>query len=424
MKAFQDRLHAIQTSQRELAKQYEALVSEYDSHQLHQELEELQEQHERTKQALADLEQRFKVSNEQNAQLRYALKEQILDEKLSILKLSRQKLETYFGGTAHAEGNRLSRFEYDLRMQITQMGSRLSGLTQEQREQMQAKLGALTAELDEKLLWLKRQFAQEQLHVRHHMDLRQQELGEEEISEELIQKRMKQNQIEMKIGLNWLNKLGILLILFGVGAAFKYSYSTWFNGYMKGSLFFLLGLLLLGGGEWFYRRSKTTFALGLLGGGISVLYGSIFYSYFLLDLIPLLVGLALSVLVTAAAVLLSLRYQSRTVCAFGLVGSYLPFIAYTAAYGLDGGAVLAAMGYLLLLNISVLMVSFQKQWRSVQLISFILHLPCMLVLVMEALQPVIGMVYSVVVFLLYLAVTLGYPLRHRLRQSAGGEAAV
>jgi hypothetical protein len=35
-------------------------------------------------------------------------------------------------------------------------------------------------------------------------------LASEEIIEEVAQKRIKQNQIEMKIGLNWVNKIGIL----------------------------------------------------------------------------------------------------------------------------------------------------------------------------------------------------------------------
>lgn len=85
-----------------------------------------------------------------------------------------------------------------------------------------------------------------------------QQFGEEEISEETMQKRMKQNQFEMKLGLNWINKLGILLIILGVGAAFKYSYSNWFTGNMKGVAFFLLGALMLGGGEWLYRKQKQT----------------------------------------------------------------------------------------------------------------------------------------------------------------------
>lgn len=84
----------------------------------------------------------------------------------------------------------------------------------------------------------------------------------------------------MKIGLNWINRLGILLLILAVGAGFRYSYSTWFNDYMKGSAFFLLGAIMLGGGEWLFRKGRGAFALGLIGGGVSVLYGSVFYSYF------------------------------------------------------------------------------------------------------------------------------------------------
>lgn len=60
----------------------------------------------------------------------------------------------------------------------------------------------------------------------------------------------------MKIGLNWINRLGILLLILAVGAGFRYTYSTWFNDYMKGSAFFLLGAVMLAGGEWLFRKGR------------------------------------------------------------------------------------------------------------------------------------------------------------------------
>lgn len=240
-------------------------------------------------------------------------------------------------------------------------------------------------------------------------------LAAEGVPEETVQQRIKQNRLEMKIGLNWMNKIGILLILFGVGAAFKYSYSAWFTAGMKSAAFFLLGALMLAGGEWLHRTNKRVFALGLLGGSASVWYGSIFYSYFLLDLFSMPVALALSVAVTSLTVLLSLRYRSRTVCVIGLIGGYLPLYSYMLAFGLNGGAVYAAMGYLLLLNLAVLIVSFTQRWMIVNYISFALHIPSMLALVLLSPSEWAGMADSAVTFLLYLTVTLAYPLRKRLK---------
>ncbi|WP_435922927.1 DUF2339 domain-containing protein [Paenibacillus sp. DYY-L-2] len=227
------------------------------------------------------------------------------------------------------------------------------------------------------------------------------------------ERESKQNWLEMKIGLNWINKLGVLLIILAVGAAFQYSYLTWFNGYMKGASFFLLGLLMLAGGEWQFRKNRQVFALGLLGGGISVLYGSVFYSYFLLEIISLFVGLFLSILITVAAVLLSLRYESRTICSFGLVGGYLPFFSYMAAFSLEGSAVYVAMGYLFLLNALILLVSLRKRWPVVNYISFVFNISSMLALVFIAESEAAGMAYTVITFLTYLGITLYVPFKYK-----------
>lgn len=81
------------------------------------------------------------------------------------------------------------------------------------------------------------------------MDSGLDDLAAEGVDEETLQRRRKQNRIEMKIGLNWINRLGILLLILAVGAGFRYTYSTWFNDYMKGSAFFLLGAVMLGAGS-------------------------------------------------------------------------------------------------------------------------------------------------------------------------------
>ena len=130
--------------------------------------------------------------------------------------------------------------------------------------------------------------------------------------------------------------------MLGWEQAFNYSFQNWFSPAVKAAFFFLLGGLFLGGGEWMYRKGRRIFSQGLLGGGVSILYGAIFYSYFGLNkLIGLEAGLVLSVLVTAITVGLSLRYDSPVVCGLGLVGGFLPFLTYAGALGMTGHACLA-----------------------------------------------------------------------------------
>ncbi|MDF2651038.1 MAG: rane protein [Paenibacillus sp.] len=417
MKEFKDRMLVIQDSQNKLMKEYQTLINEYESHDLVQENQTLLKQYEEYKLRLSELQEKYKQMEEENTKLRTSLMEQILDEKLNIIKISRVKLETYFTGKMHGHSNRLEAFEDDAKNNMNRLLEKVTRQLKGEKEEIIAKIEQVSAELNQKVILHRERLAEEERRLLHEVADRMDHLASEDVNEETIQRRINQNQIEMKIGLNWINKLGMLLIIFGVGAAFKYSYSTWFSGHMKGSVFFLLGALMLVGGEWFFRKQKRTFALGLLGGGISVLYGSIFYSYFLLHIINIYIGLSLSVLVSITAVLLSLRYHSRTICSLGLVGGYLPLFSYMGAFGLDGNAVYAAMGYLFLLNLFILIVSFRKRWVVVKYISFLFNTPSMIALVLLASSDAISMLYAIVTFVMYLGITLWYPIKYESKLS-------
>ncbi|WP_017187071.1 DUF2339 domain-containing protein [Alkalibacillus haloalkaliphilus] len=338
----------------------------------------------------------------------------MLDEKTNLLKVSKEKLDTYFSSNTDNTHNRLTSLEQNSRREIEKLKHKANQSVEENKQQILTKLNGLEAEIDEMLHEERQFFAKQEKELIDSYSKEYNQLADEELSEDVIQKRVKQNQVEMKIGLGWINKIGILLILFGVAAAFRYSYSTWFNDYAKGGLFSLLGVIMLIGGEWLYRKNQRVFSLGLIGGGVAVLYGSIFFSYFLLEIIGLITALLLSVLVTVTAIILSLHYQSKTVCTFGLIGGYIPFYSYLISFGLDGVSVYASMTYILILNLSILWISFQKQWNVVHYISYLLNLPSFFILIY--LSPTLGgsMVYTIAVFLLYLFLRIGYPFSNKV----------
>lgn len=413
MNEFKSRLLAIEQNQRNLLRETQTLLEEYESSDLIHENEKLRRETEEDRRELNELRLESAKLNKQNAELRISLTEQILDEKLNILRLSQSKIDTYFAGENLQRRNRLRQFEEKTRERIHKMTTALRKLNEKDQEEFQIKLEELSLHLETSL---DRQRRWQEEAERQTLDPISDEYGRlksEGVDEATVQRRIRQNRIEMKIGLNWINKLAILLILIAVGTAFSSAYVSLFNDYMRGSAFFLLGALMLGGGEWLYRRGRQTFALGLLGGGTAVLYGSIFYSYFLLGIIGMFPALLLSVLVTLTTVLLSLRYESRTICSLGLVGGYLPLLSYGLANGLSGPAVYAAMGYLLLLNVLLLLVSLHKRWTVVSYISFMLNTPAMLLLVWLADSRWIGAGYAFLTFLMYLGTTLSYPIRFK-----------
>lgn len=432
MKDFRDRLNDIKSAQNRLAQEYETLLAEYESlGDIARENETLRQQYGDFRRRVEELETRLNELERENGGLRAAVSGQQPGEipTPSPGQLSQQRLEAHFSAAHQGHQSRLDAIERGAKERLSQFYEQAGKYLEADQQVIAAKLAQFEEELSHRMA----------AHRQHALEGERQILGQAAqayASQPSLsagpavnnpamaappmpgpQAEKKRERLEMKIGLNWINKLGILLILFGVGAAFQYSFSNWFNGYAKGASFFLLGLLMLGGGEWLFRRKQKTFALGLLGGGISVLHGSVFYSYFLLDIIGLATGLVLSVLVTAAAVFLALRYDSRTICAFGLAGGYLPLYSYMIAFGLQESTVYAAMGYLLLLNASILAVSFRKRWLVIQYISFALHMVTMVILIAIADNTAASMVYSIIAFLMYLGITLYVPFKYGTKLS-------
>ncbi|EGO63700.1 DUF2339 domain-containing protein [Acetonema longum] len=406
-------LEILRQRQQELLREYERLLQQVKDMDAMQENESLRSELTEAKERFEALEKRYGKVAQENRQLRLSLQEQILDEKLNILKVSREKLQTYFAGAEKSFDNRLTAAEKQAMAEIDALKVKALNNLNDDLAAVATDLAGCAERVQEAVHRRREGFGAAMAKRAENYYQRLDELGAEAVSPEIIEKRIKQNEIEMKIGLNWVNKLGILLILFGVGAAAKYSFTAWLNAYMKGAMIFLLGGGLSAAGEWTWRKGKDIFAAGLLGGGVAVLYCGIFYSYFLLKIIGLYTGIGLSVLVTATAVALAVRYRSQTICALGLIGGYLPFFSYLLAFGFQGDTYYAAMGYLFLLNLSVMLVSFRQKWITVNYVSMLFHLPSLLYLVHGAVSAHVGILYATASFATYLGITLAYPLTYR-----------
>lgn len=403
---------ALKENQRTILEEYESLLEQYDSNALISQNAKLQQEVAECKERLEQLEVKYERAATENQKLRISLKEQVLDEKLNILKISRGKLDTYFKAAMDHCENRLMTLERQSEIEIARLRDAAAQNLGNEKENFIVELNQWAQVLGEKIRSHREQLRLTAGRVMDGVQAQFEALGSEDVSEEVIQNRIRQNETEMKIGLNWINKIGIILILFGVGAAAKYVHSTWFTDYMRGASFFFLGGFFLAGGEWLYRKGKDVFAKGLLGGGISILYCAVFYSYFLLNIISIHIGLFLSVLITLTTVVLSVRYQSKTICSLGLVGGYLPFFTYLISFGMKGQACYIAMGYLFLLNLSVLGVSFWKKWDVVNYLSMFFHIPSLMYLVFSADNAFTGMLYTVAAFSAYLSAQLAYPIRY------------
>lgn len=155
--------------------------------------------------------------------------------------------------------------------------------------------------------------------------------------------------VAITLGAAYLVKMSIDAGIFGPG--------------LRVTLGVVLGVVLLGAGEWL-RKSSDYVAKGLSAAGIAALFVSFFAATSLYQLIPPALGFGLMALTTATAVALSLR-QGYIVAVVGLLGGFLtPALTGPAA---SSSAVLFL--YLLLLQVGLLAVSRRRDWGSLPLLA-------------------------------------------------------
>jgi uncharacterized membrane protein len=177
----------------------------------------------------------------------------------------------------------------------------------------------------------------------------------------------KGRDLESLVAGSWFTWIGIIAITFGVAFFLKFAFDKqWIGPSARVSLSAFVGVALLYVGERLRRRELRSFAYVLSGGGLLILYLSVYAAYSLYQLIGHTSALLLMVAVTVTAVLLSVRLHALPVAILGLVGGFLTPILLST--GVDNEVGLFA--YVALLDAGVLAVAYFKRWRSLDFLSF------------------------------------------------------
>lgn len=211
-------------------------------------------------------------------------------------------------------------------------------------------------------------FLQEESSVFHNKIKEEAALKEGEF---LFEREKKRFVFEKLIGLKGFNFLGIISIFLGVFLVFRTQFAKILaNNYVKSSASYLLGMFFLFAGEKFYQKNKKHFAVGLIGGGIGILYLTTLLSTLYLKLYPMTAGLFISVILTGLVVILSLRYDSQIIGVLSLIGGYLPYGAYIWV-NRSNVQIYYILAYSLILQGIVLGVSWKKDWIYSKIFGFV-----------------------------------------------------
>jgi uncharacterized membrane protein len=183
-------------------------------------------------------------------------------------------------------------------------------------------------------------------------------------------------EMEQAIPGNWLARIGIIALFIAVGFFLKLAFDNdWIGDIERVVLGGLIGLALLGTSEFWLERYRV-WAQALAGGGIAIIYLSIFAAFALYDLIGFIPAFVLMFLTTAAAAGLALRQESMAIAILGITGAFatpiiLGVVSRPIAGGDGGINPDFLIAYILVLDLGILGMATFRNWRWLNLLGLL-----------------------------------------------------
>lgn len=172
---------------------------------------------------------------------------------------------------------------------------------------------------------------------------------------------------ETESAAGWLTKIGVLAVIFGIGFFIKYAIDMgWISEWTRVIIGLGAGVLLCVLGH-LWKDKFVQYAAALTGGGIALMYFSLFASYQFYHLVPQAVALVGMVIVSAFGVYVAYERKSVALGALAIFGAYLAPIFL--ASGNDQQIALYA--YIGLLTLVAVIISFAYYSSELLFLSFL-----------------------------------------------------
>lgn len=174
--------------------------------------------------------------------------------------------------------------------------------------------------------------------------------------------------VEYAVASQWLLRVGVLLLVIGIGFFLKYSIDhQYLNETARVGLAAATGLGLLIGGVRLLGGQFQLLGHGLMGAGLSALYFSVFAAAAFYKLIPQEAAFGLMSAVTALAGGIAIRFRAKLVAVLGVLGGYgTPIMLSTGTVNFIG-----LYGYMTVLGVGVLWVCSRQQWPLLNYLAFV-----------------------------------------------------
>ena len=290
-------------------------------------------------------------------------------DKFQNILAEKMKVELESGVT-----RRLSNYAEEMKRKVKMLEKNLSHEFSDEADSLRDELKKINGKIGDFLEKSNRKTFENKVFLQEESSVFHNKIKEETVLKEgefLFEREKKRFVFEKLIGLKGFNFLGIISIFLGVFLVFRTQFAKILaNNYVKSSASYLLGMFFLFAGEKFYQKNKKHFAVGLIGGGIGILYLTTLLSTLYLKLYPMTAGLFISVILTGLVVILSLRYDSQIIGVLSLIGGYLPYGAYIWV-NRSNVQIYYVLAYSLILQGIVLGVSWKKDWIYSKIFGFV-----------------------------------------------------
>ncbi len=173
--------------------------------------------------------------------------------------------------------------------------------------------------------------------------------------------------LEQSIGTLWVLIAGIITIAVGVIFFLKYAYdNSLLDPLGRVVVVSISGLVTLFVAELTRRRGYDIVARLVTALGFIILYAAVFSAYQFYEIIDSVPAFAISILITAAAMLYAVALDELLIAALSLIGGFLaPLILSTGE-----NKPLSLFIYLLALGLGAIGCAYYRRWRVVNLLSF------------------------------------------------------
>ena len=173
------------------------------------------------------------------------------------------------------------------------------------------------------------------------------------------------------------------------------------------------GLALIAAGEY-WRRRYAVWAQTVTGGGLAILYLSVYGAFALYELISPLTAFGAFSLITLAGAVLSLRHEAVAVAVFSIFGGFATPLLLQERLP-DQRLLLA---YVLVLDVGVLALASFRNWRWFTLLAWVGSL-VLYGFWHQELEPAVGLaqIGITAIFLIFAGATIAF---HVIRQQSSG----